>query len=272
MGAWRFVERRFGDALFDRLPLARRSRARTSASPATGSHASHQLEQQSCSTRRSAAAVSVRRRVKSRGDRKRGDDHRAQDSRRRRIDHRSAIISAGSRPRAIASRRTSRSSRSRPTRSTSSCRRPRAGVIGVDRWRRKATRSPVGDVIGTIEEGGRRRRRRQDRRRRARKPQRRRSRRREGSLADKEPADKAKPPDEGAVARRTCQSKEPARRRSHPAKRAAAAQRAVQRKEVAAPRSAPAAGAGRRAAQQPRPDVEGREPPTLPAARRKSCR
>ncbi len=43
-GAWPYVERRFRGALFDRLPLDGIARSE-SASPATGSHASHQLEQ-----------------------------------------------------------------------------------------------------------------------------------------------------------------------------------------------------------------------------------
>jgi 2-oxoglutarate dehydrogenase E1 component len=43
-GAWPYVERRFHGALFDRLPLSGIARV-PSASPATGSHASHQLEQ-----------------------------------------------------------------------------------------------------------------------------------------------------------------------------------------------------------------------------------
>jgi 2-oxoglutarate dehydrogenase E1 component len=43
-GAWPYVERRFRGALFDRLPLEGIARSE-SASPATGSHASHQLEQ-----------------------------------------------------------------------------------------------------------------------------------------------------------------------------------------------------------------------------------
>jgi 2-oxoglutarate dehydrogenase E1 component len=43
-GAWPFVERRFCGGLFDRLPLSGVARPE-SASPATGSYASHQLEQ-----------------------------------------------------------------------------------------------------------------------------------------------------------------------------------------------------------------------------------
>jgi 2-oxoglutarate dehydrogenase E1 component len=43
-GAWPFVERRFCGGLFDRLPLSGVARP-DSASPATGSYASHQLEQ-----------------------------------------------------------------------------------------------------------------------------------------------------------------------------------------------------------------------------------
>ncbi|MEX0701959.1 MAG: 2-oxoglutarate dehydrogenase E1 component [Planctomycetales bacterium] len=45
MGAWRFLRVRFGNSLFERLPLAGVSR-RASASPATGSAASHRLEQE----------------------------------------------------------------------------------------------------------------------------------------------------------------------------------------------------------------------------------
>ncbi len=45
MGAWRYLRYRFGTRLFDRLPLAGVSR-RASASPATGSHGSHKIEQQ----------------------------------------------------------------------------------------------------------------------------------------------------------------------------------------------------------------------------------
>lgn len=44
MGAWRYLRARFGDQLFGRLPLAGISRAE-SASPATGSKSSHDLEQ-----------------------------------------------------------------------------------------------------------------------------------------------------------------------------------------------------------------------------------
>jgi 2-oxoglutarate dehydrogenase E1 component len=43
-GAWPYVERRFCGELFERLPLRGVTRAE-SASPATGSHASHKLEQ-----------------------------------------------------------------------------------------------------------------------------------------------------------------------------------------------------------------------------------
>ncbi len=43
-GAWPYVGRRFRGALFDRLPLEGIARS-ASSSPATGSHASHQLEQ-----------------------------------------------------------------------------------------------------------------------------------------------------------------------------------------------------------------------------------
>ncbi|HWB07849.1 MAG TPA: 2-oxoglutarate dehydrogenase E1 component [Pirellulales bacterium] len=45
MGAWRFLRVQFGERLFGRLPFAGISR-RPSASPATGSHSSHKLEQQ----------------------------------------------------------------------------------------------------------------------------------------------------------------------------------------------------------------------------------
>ena len=45
MGAWHFLRVRFGERLFGRLPFAGISR-RPSASPATGSHSSHKLEQQ----------------------------------------------------------------------------------------------------------------------------------------------------------------------------------------------------------------------------------
>jgi 2-oxoglutarate dehydrogenase E1 component len=45
MGAWRFLRVHFGERLFGRLPFAGISR-RPSASPATGSHSSHKLEQQ----------------------------------------------------------------------------------------------------------------------------------------------------------------------------------------------------------------------------------
>jgi 2-oxoglutarate dehydrogenase E1 component len=44
-GAWPYVQRRFRDRMFERLPLRGVARPE-SASPATGSHASHQLEQQ----------------------------------------------------------------------------------------------------------------------------------------------------------------------------------------------------------------------------------
>jgi 2-oxoglutarate dehydrogenase E1 component len=45
MGAWRFLRTMFGERLFDRLPFSGISRP-ASASPATGSHSSHKLEQQ----------------------------------------------------------------------------------------------------------------------------------------------------------------------------------------------------------------------------------
>jgi 2-oxoglutarate dehydrogenase E1 component len=45
MGAWRFIRVKFGHRLFDRFPLSGVSRPE-SASPATGSHSSHRLEQQ----------------------------------------------------------------------------------------------------------------------------------------------------------------------------------------------------------------------------------
>ena len=45
MGAWRFLRIKFGERLFDRLPLVGISRP-AAASPATGSHSSHRLEQQ----------------------------------------------------------------------------------------------------------------------------------------------------------------------------------------------------------------------------------
>ena len=44
MGAWRYIRIRFGETLFGKWPLSGISRPE-SASPATGSHASHQLEQ-----------------------------------------------------------------------------------------------------------------------------------------------------------------------------------------------------------------------------------
>jgi len=45
MGAWRYLRARFGNRLFDRLPLSLISRP-AAASPATGSASSHRLEQQ----------------------------------------------------------------------------------------------------------------------------------------------------------------------------------------------------------------------------------
>ena len=45
MGAWRFLRVKFGARLFDRLPFAGITRP-AAASPATGSHSSHKLEQQ----------------------------------------------------------------------------------------------------------------------------------------------------------------------------------------------------------------------------------
>ncbi|HVX13741.1 MAG TPA: 2-oxoglutarate dehydrogenase E1 component [Pirellulales bacterium] len=45
MGAWRFLRVKFGERLFGRLPFSGISRP-ASASPATGSHSSHRLEQQ----------------------------------------------------------------------------------------------------------------------------------------------------------------------------------------------------------------------------------
>ncbi|MFO0980338.1 MAG: hypothetical protein U1E76_01120 [Planctomycetota bacterium] len=45
MGAWRYLQARFGQRLLERFPFASCSRP-ASASPATGSHASHLLEQQ----------------------------------------------------------------------------------------------------------------------------------------------------------------------------------------------------------------------------------
>jgi 2-oxoglutarate dehydrogenase E1 component len=45
MGAWRFLRVKFGERLFDRLPFHGISRP-AAASPATGSHSSHRLEQQ----------------------------------------------------------------------------------------------------------------------------------------------------------------------------------------------------------------------------------
>lgn len=45
MGAWRFLRVQFGDGLFGRLPFDGVSRP-AAASPATGSHSSHKLEQQ----------------------------------------------------------------------------------------------------------------------------------------------------------------------------------------------------------------------------------
>ena len=43
-GAWRFLLARYGSELFDRLPFSGIYR-RCSASPATGSHNSHKMEQ-----------------------------------------------------------------------------------------------------------------------------------------------------------------------------------------------------------------------------------
>lgn len=44
MGAWHYLRVRFGDTLFRRWPFCAIFRV-ASASPATGSHASHQMEQ-----------------------------------------------------------------------------------------------------------------------------------------------------------------------------------------------------------------------------------
>jgi 2-oxoglutarate dehydrogenase E1 component len=44
MGAWRYLRVQFGERLFGRFPFSGVSRP-ASASPATGSHSSHKLEQ-----------------------------------------------------------------------------------------------------------------------------------------------------------------------------------------------------------------------------------
>jgi 2-oxoglutarate dehydrogenase E1 component len=44
MGAWRYLKVHLGERLFDRFPFAGIYR-QSAASPATGSHSSHKLEQ-----------------------------------------------------------------------------------------------------------------------------------------------------------------------------------------------------------------------------------
>jgi 2-oxoglutarate dehydrogenase E1 component len=58
MGAWQFLRVKFGDTLDDRFPFSRVSRPE-SASPSTGSHASHKLEQQDLLTQAFSEAGSL---------------------------------------------------------------------------------------------------------------------------------------------------------------------------------------------------------------------